>query len=63
MKASELKQLTNDEVRDKMNGAIEELFNLRMQKSNGQLERPTRLRMLRRDIARMRTIMKEKGIS
>lgn len=60
MKASELKQLTGDELTEKLNGIREEIFNLRMQKSTGQLERPVRLRLLRRDIARILTIMKEK---
>ncbi len=55
MKASEIKDLTEPELRQKLDDTRRELFNLRVQKSSGQLEKPSRLRDLRRDAARLLT--------
>lgn len=55
MKMSELKDLTVDELQAKNRDLRQELFNLRLQKASSQLEKPARLRHLRRDVARIET--------
>ena len=60
MKANEIRDLTEEEVQQKLLETRKELFNLRIQQSAGQLEKPSRIRELRRDMARMQTIMKER---
>jgi len=60
MKAIEIRELTDEEFQQAYEETMQELFNLRMQKSSGQLENPSRLRILRRNVARIRTIMNEK---
>ncbi len=57
MKMSELKDLTLPELAAKGNELRQELFNLRLQKATSQLEKPSRLRTLRRDVARVETQM------
>jgi large subunit ribosomal protein L29 len=57
MKAMELRELTDDELRQRHEETRKELFNLRVQQSTGQIEKATRLRQLRRDIARILTVM------
>jgi large subunit ribosomal protein L29 len=57
MKMSELKDLTLTELVAKGRDLRQELFNLRLQKATSQLEKPSRLRTLRRDIARIETQM------
>ncbi len=52
---SELKDLTAMELTAKSRDLRQELFNLRLQKASAQLEKPARLRLLRRDIARVET--------
>lgn len=54
---SELKDLTLPELAAKGNELRQELFNLRLQKATSQLEKPSRLRTLRRDVARVETKM------
>ncbi|MBW7452823.1 50S ribosomal protein L29 [Paenibacillus sepulcri] len=65
MKANEFRNLTSAELEQKVNGFKEELFNLRFQLATGQLENPTRIRDVRKDIARAKTILHERelGIS
>lgn len=58
--ASELRDLSNDELQAKVVDLKKEMFNLRFQQAMGQIENPLRLRLLRRDIARANTILKEK---
>lgn len=60
MKASELRELAAREIRDKIGGYEEELFNLRFQARMGQLSNPVQLRMLRKEIARAHTVLTEK---
>jgi large subunit ribosomal protein L29 len=60
MKATQIRELTSEELQQKYDETSQELFNLRMQKSTGQIENPSRLRLLRREIARIRTVMNEK---
>ena len=63
MKASELREQTVEELRDKEQELAEKLFALRLQKVTGQLESPAKIRVLRRDIARVLTVLQEKEIS
>ena len=55
MKMSELKDLTVVELAAKGRDLRQEIFNLRLQQTSGQLEKPARLRNLRRDVARIET--------
>lgn len=57
MKANELSKLSNDELAQKALEARGELFNARVKHSTGQLENTARLKILKRDVARMRTLM------
>jgi large subunit ribosomal protein L29 len=59
MKMSELKDLTITELTAKSRDLRQEMFNLRLQQASSQLEKPARLRILRRDIARMETRLTE----
>jgi large subunit ribosomal protein L29 len=59
MKPSEIRDLKVEEVKTKLADAREELMKLRFQQVTGQLTDPSRLRILRRDIARMMTIIHE----
>ena len=59
MKAKDVRELTADELAAKREEARKELFNLRMQQASARLEKPSRIRELRRDIARIKTIMAE----
>jgi large subunit ribosomal protein L29 len=59
-KAQELRDLSNDELQAKAVELKKELFNLRVQQAMGQIENPMRLRMLRKDIAKAKTVLKEK---
>ena len=62
MKTKELRELTEAEIKQKLTECRTELFNLRMQKATGRIEQPLRLRMLRRETARILTLMKQRGI-
>ncbi len=62
MKASELRDMTIDELRKKDQELRKELFNLRFQHATHQLENTARLRLVRREIARVNTIIKEKQL-
>lgn len=55
MKISELKDLTQQELTAKGRDLRHEIFNLRLQQASSQLEKPARLRILRRDVARVET--------
>lgn len=59
MKSSEIRVLKTDEIKSKLADAREELMKLRFQQVTGQLTDTSRLRIVRRDIARMETIMRE----
>ncbi len=62
MKAKELRQLSYTELQARLDAAKEELFNLRFQREIGQLEDVTRVRLVRRDVARILTVMREKQL-
>lgn len=61
MKASELKDKNVDELNNVLTEKLREQFNLRMQAGTGQLEQPHRMKEVRRDIARIKTILNEKA--
>lgn len=63
MRAQEIRALSTDEIRVRLNDAQEEFFNLRFQFSIGQLENFNRLTDLKRDIARLKTILCERGLA
>ena len=62
MRAKEVRDLTNEEARQKEQEVAEELFHLRLRKSTGQLENLMRVRKLRRDLARLKTIRHEREL-
>ena len=63
LEIKELRKLSDAELAKKIKETKEELFTKRMQQANGTLEKPVQLRELRRDVARMKTILKEREIS
>jgi large subunit ribosomal protein L29 len=63
MDVREVRGMTTDDIRRKMDETYEELFNLRFQYVMGQLEDHNRLTALRRDIARMKTILRERELA
>jgi large subunit ribosomal protein L29 len=60
MKVSEVRELGIDELRARAKELDDQLFRLRIQKSMGQLEAPAKVKDLRRDLARIKTILREK---
>jgi large subunit ribosomal protein L29 len=60
MKPMEIRELTTDDLRARVQDLDDQLFRLRIQKSMGQLEAPAKVRQVRRDLARMKTILREK---
>ncbi|MFN3406271.1 MAG: 50S ribosomal protein L29 [Caldimicrobium sp.] len=63
MKAKDLRELSLPELKEKLVELRQELFNLRFQKSIHRLENPMKLRNLRRDIARVLTVIREKELN
>ena len=61
IKAEELRSKTPDELKTQLTGLKKEAFNLRFQGATGQLENPARMRLVRREIARIKTILTEKA--
>jgi large subunit ribosomal protein L29 len=60
MKAEDLRTKSADELQDSLVGLRKEQFNLRFQQASGQLENTARVRQVRRDIARIKTILRDK---
>ena len=60
MKVNEIRELSTEEINDKLVETKQELFNLRFQQATGNLEKPSRLRELRHTAARMKTVLKER---
>ena len=60
MKPKEIREKTLKELEQKIHSLKEELFNLRYQAKTGRLEKPSRIRNIKKDIARINTILKEK---
>jgi large subunit ribosomal protein L29 len=61
MKAGEIRELGVDELRAREKDLDDQLFRMRIQKSMGQLEAPAKVRTLRKDLARIKTILREKA--
>ena len=61
MKVEELRKKNSSELQNELQELLKEQFKLRMQKSSGQLSSPARFKSLRRDIARVKTVMNEMG--
>ena len=62
-KMEEFRKLSTEELNKKIKENKEELFNLRFQQATGNLEKPIRLRELRKEVAKMKTIIREREIS
>lgn len=63
MNAADVRDLSDDEIRDQITQAKEELFRLRFRGATQELETPSLLKSLRRDIARLKTILRERELS
>ena len=61
MKATDLRPKTHDQLKEELGNLRKEAFNLRFQKSSGQLQKTARERQVRRDIARIKTVLGEKA--
>jgi large subunit ribosomal protein L29 len=61
MKTSELRDKSVEDLGKELNGLLREQFNLRMQKGTGQLSKPHRVGQVRREIARVKTVLNEKA--
>jgi len=63
MKASELREMTDAELASKLQSLKEELFNLRFQLTIHQLENPMRIKAVKKDIARVQTVIRQNELS
>ncbi len=63
VKMKEIRELTNEEIVKKIDEYGEELFNLRLSQATGNLEKPSRIRELRKLVARMKTVLKERELN
>ena len=63
MTNKEIRELSNEEILSKIEESKEELFNLRFQQATGSLENPSRINELRKLVARMKTILRERELS
>lgn len=63
MKIVQIRDLTTEEINDKINEFKEELFTLRFQQATGQLENTARVKEVRKTIARMKTIIRERELN
>ena len=63
MKTKELRELTVDELNTKLKELSEELFNLRFRHAIGQLENPSALKTCKKDIAKVKTLLREKELN
>ena len=61
-KMEEFRKLSTEELNNKIKESKEELFNLRFQQATGNLEKPVRLRELRKEVAKMKTIIREREL-
>ena len=62
VKHNEIRNLTNEEILAKIEEYKEELFNLRLSQATGNLEKPSRIRELRKLVARMKTVLREREL-
>lgn len=63
MTNKEIRELSTEEILSKIQECKEKLFNLRMQQATGSLEKPSRINELRKQVARMKTIIRERELS
>ena len=63
VKSKELRELSDEELKTKIAECKEELFNLRFSQATGNLEKPSRIKELRKLVARMKTILRERELS
>jgi large subunit ribosomal protein L29 len=63
MNATEIRDLSNEEIESRISEAQEELFRLRFRSATQQIENPALIKSLRRDVARMRTILREREMA
>lgn len=63
MKAEDIREMSDEEIERRVRDLKEELFNLRFQSATGQLENPMRIRKVKRDIARFRTVERERELA
>lgn len=62
VKTKELREMSNEQLNAKISECREELFNLRFSQATGNLEKPSRLRELRKQVAQMKTILREREL-
>ncbi len=60
MKVKEIRELTTEQLEAKIVEAKDEIFNLRIKQATGNLEKPSRIHELRKDVARMKTVLAER---
>ena len=63
MKAQELRNMTNADLAGKLDDAYQEMFNLRFQRATGKLTNTARINTVRKEIARMKTILRERELA
>lgn len=63
MKMKEIRELTTEEINTKIKESKEELFNLRFNQAMGNIEKPHRINELRKTVARLKTVLKEREIN
>ncbi len=62
MKAQQIREIPTEELLRRLEEAQQEAFRLRVQRSTGKAQNPSRLREVRRDIARLKTVLAERGV-
>ena len=60
MKVKEIRELTTEQIETKIKDAKDEIFNLRMKQATGNLEKPSKIKEWRKEVARMKTILNER---
>ena len=63
MKAAEARDMTEDQLKDRLLQLKKEQFNLRFQRASGQLEKTSRIGEVRKDIARVKTVLRQKTLA
>ncbi len=62
MKVKEIREMTTEDINKKIVDAKQELFNLRFQQATGMIEKPSRIKELRHDVARCKTVLRERSM-
>lgn len=63
MKAKEIRELSKEEIEQRERECLKEHFGLRMKRASGKLDNPLKLRVLRREMARIKTVLRERELS